>query len=611
MTKKQKKLLIRIIVSAVLFLAVFIAEHIFTPEKYILLILYLLPYFCAGYDVLRSSVKNILHGKVFDEQFLMTVATVGALIVGEYPESVFVMLFFQVGELFQSVAVGKSRRSISALMELCPDEAVVLRNGEEETVFPDEVNVGETVIVRPGEKIPLDGSIISGESALDTSALTGESAPRDVFPGENVNAGSINLTGMLHIEVKKEYSESTASKILELVENSSLNKAKSEKFLTRFAKYYTPAVVVSAVLLAVIPSVITGDVSAWVYRALIFLVVSCPCALVISVPLSFFSGIGKASARGVLVKGANYLEALAKVSTFVFDKTGTLTTGKLSVDRVCPEKGVNEDELLRLIAAAEYNSGHPIAKSVCALCPDVKPFQDIKEFPGLGVKASDGESTVFCGNFRLMEKNNIKAAAPGECSTVIYAAKNGVYKGCVTFTDTVKEQSRECIAGLKKNGIKRIIMLTGDSEYAARETAERLGIEEYHSSLLPGDKADFVKKLCEERSNKEAVAFVGDGINDAPVLSLSDVGIAMGGIGSDAAIEAADIVIMDDNPIKCITGIEISKKTRLRVRQNVIFALGAKFAVLLLAAFGIANMWLGVIADVGVAVLAIINATRK
>ncbi len=611
MTKKQKKQLIRISVSAVLFIFVFVLEHIADINTYILLALYLLPYLAAGYDVVLGSVKNIIKGKIFDEQFLMTVATAGALVIGEYPESVFVMLFYQVGELFQSIAVGKSRRSISALMELCPDEAVVLRNGAEEIVFPEEISIGETIIVRPGEKIPLDGVISEGESALDMSALTGESAPVDVYGGKNVNAGSINLTGILYIEVQKEYSESTASKILELVENSSLNKAKSEKFLTRFAKYYTPAVVISAVLLALIPSLITGNVSEWVYRALIFLVVSCPCALVISVPLSFFSGIGRASSQGVLVKGANYLETLANASTFVFDKTGTLTTGKLSVSKVCPAGDISENELITLAASAEYHSSHPVAKGIVSLCPDVKPLRDVQEYPGLGVCASDESVTVLAGNSRFMEKNNIQITCNSVGATAIYVAKDGKYMGYISFSDTLKENTAETVKELKKNGINRIIMLTGDSEYAAKETAEKLGITEYKAGLLPQDKAEFVKKLCSERGRNEAVVFVGDGINDAPVLALSDVGIAMGGIGSDAAIEAADIVIMDDKTEKCLVGIKTAKRTKTKVRQNVIFALTAKFAVLVLASLGIANMWLGVLADVGVAVIAIINATKS
>lgn len=608
LTKKQKKLLIRIIVSAILFLPVLAVEHTVEMNPYILLLLYLLPYGVAGYDVLAGSAKNIIHGKVFDEQFLMTIATVGALVVGEYPESVFVMVFYQLGELFQSIAVGKSRRSISALMDLCPDEATVIRNGEAETVFPDEVEVGETIRVCPGEKIPLDGIVTEGESAVDMSALTGESAPADIYTGKNVSAGSINLTGTLYVKVSKEASESTASKILELVENSSLNKAKSEKFLTTFAKYYTPAVVIGAVLLALIPSVITGNVSEWVYRALIFLVVSCPCALVISVPLAYFSAIGKASSKGVLVKGSNYIESLAKASTFVFDKTGTLTTGSLSVSGVYPADGISEKQLLSVAASAEYYSNHPIAKSVTAYCGDVRPFEDIREFPGLGVSASDKNMTVLAGNLRFMEKNNIEVPHCSENATCIYVARDGEFFGYITFTDTLKKNSADTISELKSNGIKRVIMLTGDTESAAKESAQKLGITEYKAGLMPQEKAEFVKKLCSERRKNETVVFVGDGINDAPVIALSDVGIAMGGIGSDAAIEAADIVIMDDKPEKCLDGIRISKRTARKVRQNVIFALTVKFAVLFLASFGIANMWLGVIADVGVAILAIINA---
>lgn len=608
LTKKQKKLLIRIIVSSALFLVIFAAEHLISVNQYIFPGLYLLPYAVAGYDVIAGCAKNIIRGKIFDEQFLMTVATAGAIAVGEYHESVFVMVFFQLGELFQSIAVGKSRRSISALMDLCPDEANVERDGKIQTVFPDEILPGEIIVVYPGEKIPLDGIVKKGESALDMAALTGESAPVDIFSGKSVSAGSINLTGTLHIEVTKAYSESTASKILELVENSSLNKAKSEKFLTKFAKYYTPAVVTGALLLAVIPSVITGNVSDWVYRALIFLVVSCPCALVISVPLAYFSAIGKASSTGVLVKGANYIESLSKASVFVFDKTGTLTTGSLSPDRICPENGLSEKELISLVAGAEYYSGHPIAKSIVALCPDASPFGDIKEYPGLGVSATDGKHTVLAGNRRFMEKNNIEVSNDTHSATCIFAALDGKYTGCITFTDTLKDNAARTIKELKKNGISRIIMLTGDSPEAAEATAEKLGISEYKAGLLPQEKADYVKKLCDERRKNEAIVFVGDGINDAPVLALSDIGIAMGGIGSDAAIEAADIVIMDDKPEKCLTGIKIAKRTAAKVRQNVALALIIKFAVLLLASFGLANMWLGVIADVGVAIIAIINA---
>lgn len=610
MNKKQKKLLYRIIISILLFFAVFLAEKFADVNTFILISLYIVPYLIAGYDVLYGSVGNILHGKLFDEKFLMTVATLGALIIGEYPESVFVMVFYQTGELFQSVAVGKSRRSIASLMELCPDEARVIRNGEEETVFPEEVEVGETVIVRPGEKIPLDGNVKEGESSLDMKALTGESVPSEVYTGSSVKAGSINLTGTLKIEVHKEYSESTAAKILELVENSSLNKAKTEKFLTRFSRYYTPAVVISALLLAVIPSVITGDVKEWVYRALIFLVVSCPCAVVISVPLSYFGGIGGASSKGILIKGANFLEALANVSAFVFDKTGTLTTGEFSVTGIFPEKGISERELLIYCASAEYYSNHPLAKAVTKAAGEISPPDSLKEFSGLGVKAEISGSTVFAGNRIFLEKNGIFVPETVNSGTSVLVSLDGRFIGYIRLSDTPKDNARTALTKLKQAGVSQLIMLTGDSEKAAKETASRLGISDVRAGLLPDGKTEAVKKLCDKRKGKGTVVFVGDGINDAPVLALSDVGIAMGGVGSDAAIEASDIVIMDDNLEKCALAVKIARKTRRIVRQNVIFALGIKFAVLIFAAFGLTNMWIGVLADVGVAIIAILNAMR-
>lgn len=610
MTKKQKKLLIRIIISLVLFAAVFTLEKLSDINGIILLLLYLIPYLTAGYDILLGFGKKLIRGKLFDEEFLMTIATVGALIIGEYPESVFVMVFYQTGELFQSIAVGKSRKSISALMDICPDTAVVIREGEEITVSPDEVSVGETVLVRPGEKIPLDGKVSEGESTVNTAALTGESAPYEVYSGSEVKAGSINLTGTVKITVLKEYGESTAAKILELVENSSLNKAKSEKFLTRFARFYTPAVVISALLLAVIPSLITGDVKEWVYRALIFLVVSCPCALVISVPLSFFGGIGGASSKGILIKGANYLEALAKADTFIFDKTGTLTTGEFSVTEISPIGGVSEEELLSMGASAEYRSNHPIAKSIVSAVPFPIIPDSTKEFPGGGIQAVINGERITAGNLRFFNKNNISVPDNISDGTVVLIAKNGIYQGFIRLSDTPKKNIKEALRGLRRAGVSRIVMLTGDNETAATETAEKLGISEFRYSLLPEDKAEITGKICKEKKKNSTVVFVGDGINDAPVLSSADVGIAMGGIGSDAAIEAADIVIMDDSIEKCVKGIEIAKKTRRIVRQNVAFALGVKFAVLILASFGFANMWIGVLADVGVAVIAILNAVR-
>ncbi|MBQ9946269.1 MAG: cadmium-translocating P-type ATPase [Clostridia bacterium] len=609
MSKKQKKLLYRIIISLILFAGIIISEKIFAPQGYNLSVLYLVPYFVAGYDVLLGCFRNIKNGKFFDEEFLMTVATVGALIIGEYPESVFVMVFYQTGELFQNIAVGKSRRSISGLMSLMPDEATVIRNGEEETVFPEEIEKGETVIVRPGEKIPVDGIILEGSSSLDMRALTGESVPFEAEKGNEVKAGSINLTGILKITVIKEYADSTAAKILELVENSTLNKAKTERFLTRFSRYYTPAVVISALLLAVIPSVITGDWKDWVYRALIFLVVSCPCALVISVPLSFFGGIGGASKKGILIKGANFLEALGNARTFVFDKTGTLTTGEFSVIGVYPSKDSSEDELLSLAASSEYYSLHPIGKSIAAAVNNVTVPDSVKEHSGFGVEAQTTHGVILSGNRQFMKNNGI--ASPDDISgTVVYVALDGVYKGCIRLGDTLKRDVKTALTKLKQEGIRSTVMLTGDNDVAAREAAEKLGISDYKASLLPDGKAEYVKSLTEKKAKNEALVFVGDGINDAPVLALSDVGIAMGGVGSDAAIEAADIVIMDDNIGKCVTAVKIAKKTKRIVRQNVIFALGIKFAVLIFAFFGLTNMWIGVLADVGVAVIAILNAMR-
>ncbi|MBR3767789.1 MAG: cadmium-translocating P-type ATPase [Clostridia bacterium] len=610
MNKKQKKLLFRISISLGLFIVTVILEKLFNINSILLLVMYLVPYIISGYDVLLGFFKNITHGRVFDEKLLMTVATLGALIIGEYPECVFVMVFYQTGELFQSVAVGKSRRSISSLMELCPDEAVVLRDGTEETVFPDEVETGETVIVRPGEKIPLDGIVLEGEAAVDMSALTGESAPFDTFPGCEVKAGSINLTSTLKIEVQKEAHESTAAKILELVENSSLNKAKTEKFLTRFSRYYTPAVVISALILAVVPSLITGDWREWVYRALIFLVVSCPCALVISVPLSYFGGIGGASSNGILIKGANYLEALGNVSTFVFDKTGTLTTGEFTVSGIFPEEGTSSEELLHFGATAEYYSNHPIAKSIVKAAGDICAPESVKEHSGFGVEAKTEKGTIFAGSKRFLEKSGISLPENENSGTGVYIAFEGTYKGFIKLSDTPKKNINVALDKLRKSGVSGFIMLTGDNESAAGETAEKLGIADFYAGLLPDDKANFLEKLCKEKKGKETVAFVGDGINDAPVLALSDVGFAMGGVGSDAAIEAADIVIMDDNIEKCALGVKIAKKTKRIVLQNVVFALGVKFAVLFFASFGLTNMWIGVLADVGVAVLAILNAMR-
>lgn len=610
MTKKQKKRLVRIIAGLLLFIGVFIVERAFSPAPLIVILLYLVPYFVSGYDVLAGCIKNILRGKVFDEEFLMTVATVGAIAVGEYPESVFVMLFYQAGELFQNIAVGKSRKSISELMELFPEEATVIRDGKEETVFPEEISAGEILLVRAGEKIPVDSVIIEGDSALDMKALTGESAPVDVYEGISVKAGSINLTGILKLRAEKEQSESTAAKILELVENSTLNKAKSEKFLTRFSRIYTPCVVILAFFIALIPSLITGDWRDWVYRALIFLVVSCPCALVISVPLSFFGGIGCASKHGILVKGAAFLETLGKADVFVFDKTGTLTTGEFTVNGVFPEKGFSQAELLEAAASAEYHSSHPLARGIKNSAESLTVPESVKEFSGLGLEAVINGKKVLAGNKRFLTINEIDAIPDEEDSTCVYVACDNKYMGKISLCDTPKAGAEKTVSLLKNEGVSKIVMLTGDSEKAARLVADKLGIKEYKAGLLPSDKAEEVKKLLKNKKKNRSVIFVGDGINDAPVLALSDVGIAMGGVGSDAAIEAADIVIMDDSPEKCALGIKIAERTLKIVKQNMVFALTVKFLVLILASVGLTSMWLGVIADVGVAVIAILNSVR-
>ena len=610
MSKKQKKLLIRIIISTALFLIIFPIEHFFEINKYIALCMYLVPYFVTGYDVLRKSIKGIGHGQIFDENFLMGIATVAAFVIGEYHEAVFVMLFFQTGELFQNFAVEKSRKSISGLMDICPETAVVLRDGKEEEVFPEEVSVGEILIVRAGEKIPLDGVIIDGASDTDTSSLTGESNPTAVKIGDNVLSGCINLSGTLKIQALKEYSESTAAKILELVENSSMHKAKREQFITKFAKYYTPVVVICAVLLALIPSVITGNVSDWVYRALIFLVVSCPCALVISVPLSFFGGIGAASSKGILIKGADYLEALASTKTVLFDKTGTLTKGEFSVEEINTAQSFSEDELLFFAASAEYYSLHPLAGAIRKKAAEYKCPADTQEMAGFGVKATVDGKIVLAGNSALMEKENINYTPSSYGSTTVYVAVDSAFAGSIVLSDTIKETSADTVKHLKAEGVADIVMLTGDSERVALSIAKKLQITSVHHSLLPADKVKIARKMCEEKEKNSTLVFVGDGINDAPVLSCADVGIAMGAMGSDAAVEAADAVIMDDNTEKIATVIRIAKRTVRIVRQNVAFALGVKFAVLILAAFGLTNMWIGVFADVGVAVIAILNAMR-
>ena len=605
MSRKQKKMLARIITAAVLWAVAMLA-----PTKGVFaLALFLVPYAVIGYDVLWGALRNILHGQVFDEKFLMAIATVGAFAIGDYKEACAVMLFYQVGEFFQSVAVGKSRKNIAALMDICPDFAVVLRDGGEETVSPDEVAIGETIVVRPGEKIPLDGIILKGSTSVNTSALTGESVPQDKTVGERVISGSINLTGAIEMRTESAYEESTVAKILELVENSSEKKARVESFITRFARWYTPCVVIGAAFLAVVPSLITGHWAEWIHRALVFLVVSCPCALVVSVPLSFFGGIGGASREGVLIKGANYLEALAGIDTVVFDKTGTLTKGSFDVSAV-HASGIAAKELLSIAAVAESFSVHPVAQSIVAAYKgeiDKKRAGEVKEIAGMGLEAAiDGEK-YYLGNTALMEKVGAKAEICELAGTSVHIAKYGLYLGHILINDKIKDESASALKALKALGIKKTVMLTGDGESVAKAVGANIGIDEVRAGLLPANKVEEVERLL---SGGARIAFVGDGINDAPVLSRADVGIAMGALGSDAAIESADIVLMDDNPEKIAFAIKTARKTMRIVRQNIVFALGVKGIILVLGAVGIANMWLAVFGDVGVMVIAILNAMR-
>ena len=608
MTKKQKKVLIRIIAAAVLL----IAAALIPVKGLWRLPLFLIPYFIIGWDVLWKAVRNIAHGQVFDENFLMCVATVGALVLGEYAEAVGVMLFYQVGELFQSYAVGKSRQSISQLMDIRPDSANVERDGQIVQVDPEEVAIGDVIIVRPGEKVPLDGVVLEGTSSLDTAALTGESVPRDAAPGDELLAGCVNLTGLLKVRVTREFGESTVAKILDLVENASSKKAKAENFITKFARYYTPSVVIGAALLAVIPSLITGAWAIWVHRALIFLVISCPCALVISIPLSFFGGIGGASARGILVKGGNYLELLAKTETVVFDKTGTLTRGVFELSALYPADGVANEALLETAALAECHSSHPIAQSLRrAWGQDIDPGRvaDVREIPGHGISCLVDGVRVLAGNEKLMVRENIPFERCGDVGTLVYVARDGAYLGCAVIADQVKDTAPAAIADLKRRGI-RTVMLTGDSQAVGEAVAAKLGLDEVHAQLLPGDKVDRLEELLSRKSANGVLAYVGDGINDAPVLSRADVGIAMGGMGSDAAIEAADVVLMDDDPAKLTEAMDIARKCLRIVRENIVFALAVKALFLVLGAFGVASMWEAVFADVGVAVIAILNASR-
>lgn len=608
MTRKEKKALARILVSG----ALLILAALLPVEGWLEIVVFLVPYFIVGWDVLWKAVRNIAHGQVFDENFLMAIATVGALVLGEYSEAVGVMLFYQVGELFQVYAVGRSRQSIAQLMDLRPDSANVLRDGEPVTVDPDEVAVGEAILVRPGEKIPLDGVVREGVSVLDTAALTGESVPRAVEPGDEVVSGCVNLSGVLTVEVTKEFGQSTVAKILELVETAASKKAKAENFITKFARWYTPAVVIGAVLLAFIPPLFVGGWAEWIHRALIFLVISCPCALVISIPLSFFGGIGGASSQGILVKGGNYLELLAELDTVVFDKTGTLTKGVFELQELYPAAEGGEAELLEAAALAECHSGHPIAQSLRrAYGGDIDPARitDVRETPGQGITATVDGAVVSAGNRRLMDGLGVAVPQEEDAGTVVYVVKDGRYLGRAVIADTVKPSAPAAVSQLKERGIKTV-MLTGDGASAAQAVGHTLGIDQVHAQLLPGDKVSELEALLAGKPEGKTLAYVGDGVNDAPVLSRADIGIAMGAMGSDAALEAADIVLMDDDLTKLSTAMDIARKCLRIVRQNIVFALAIKGLFLILGAFGMASMWEAVFADVGVAVLAILNASR-
>ena len=607
MTSKQKHSLYRIIAAALLFIAAVLIK----AEGALRLIIFMIPYLTVGFPVLKKAVINISHGQVFDENFLMCIATIGALIIGEYPEAVFVMLFYQVGDLFESVAVGKSRDSISALVDICPEYVNIERDGKIEELDPEEAQIGDIMVIRPGEKVPLDGVITEGESSLNTTALTGESIPLDVKKGDSIISGCINLNGLIKAEVTKEYSDSTVSKILELVENSAENKAHTENFITKFAAYYTPAVVFTAAALAIIPVLVFGgDPKDWVMRALNFLVVSCPCALVISVPLSYFSGIGCASSKGILVKGSNYLEALSKASTVVFDKTGTLTKGSFSVTDIVPSS-MEKDELLEITAMAESYSNHPISQSIrnaCSKTFDSERITSYEEIAGKGIKAVIDGKEVYAGSDRLIRELGIEPEKTPEGCACVHTVKDGKYAGYMLISDTLKDDTKSAIKTLKSLGIENTVMLSGDNISNAQKTALEAGIDTVYAELLPADKVKWLEEIIKTSSGK--TVFVGDGINDAPSLSRADVGIAMGGMGSDAAIEAADIVLMDDKPSKIALALKIAKKTTSIVRQNIIFALAVKILVLILSAMGLSNMWEAVFADVGVSVIAIINSMR-
>lgn len=607
----MKKKGIKIIIALILFL---IALSINFNNEWINNTIYIISYIIVGLEIVRKAIRNIMRGKVFDENFLMTVATIGAFGIGEFPEAVAVMLFYQVGELFQSYAVDKSRKSISSLMDIRPDFANVERKGKLEKVDPDDVKIGEIIVIKPGEKVPLDGYVIEGKSSLDTKALTGESLPREAIEGEEVLSGCINLNGVIKVEVTKEYGESTVSKILELVENASSKKSKSENFITKFAQYYTPIVVAIAVILAILPPLIIerATFSDWLYRALSFLVVSCPCALVISVPLSFFSGIGGASKMGILIKGSNYLEQLANTEIVVFDKTGTLTEGVFEVQKV-KAIDISEEELLKATAYSENYSNHPIALSVKKAFGkeiDEKQIINTQELSGLGIVARIREQDVLVGNEKLMKERQIEFSKCNDIGTILYVAIERKYVGYILIADKIKEDSIETIKNLKKNNIKQTVMLTGDRKNVGESVAKKLGLDKVYTELLPAGKVEKVERLLKEKSEKGKLAFVGEGINDAPVLAISDIGIAMGGLGSDAAIEAADVVLMTDEPSKIVNAIKLSKKTMKIVRENIVFAILVKVLVLILSAFGLSTMWEAVFADVGVSVIAIINALR-
>lgn len=624
MSKKLKKRIKRVAIGAAIYLVAVIAYHFIIPEQmwYISLPIFLVAYVAIGGDVVKNAVLNIGKGQVFDENFLMMVATVGAFFVGDFPEAVAVMLFYQVGECFQSYAVNKSRKSITGLMDIRPDYANVMVDGDWQKVDPDTVKIGDMILVKPGERVPLDGVVRKGTSFLDTKALTGESIPRDVTSGDAVISGCVNKSGLLEIEVTKEYGQSTVAKILDLVENAGSKKAEAENFITKFARYYTPIVVFSALALAVIPPIILGGGwKDWIYRALSFLVISCPCALVISIPLSFFGGLGGASKQGILVKGSNYLEALAQTEIVVMDKTGTLTKGNFAISRIVPAAGISEAKLLELAAYAESFSDHPISQSICEAYGksgkdgekaeiDKERISNVEEIAGHGVSAIVDGNEILAGNDKLMKVKNISYQPVDEAGTVIHLAQGGQYLGYILIEDEKKPDAAQAISQLKKAGVKRLVMLTGDQKKVASKVAGELEITEFFAELLPGDKVDKVEELFQGKSEKGKLVFVGDGINDAPVLARADIGIAMGGMGSDAAIEAADVVIMTDEPSKIAQAMRISKRTLVIVKQNIVFAIGVKVLVLILAALGLASMWAAVFADVGVAVIAILNAMR-